>query len=157
MIDDMERFLCCAARLEADAATAYEVLSARMLESNNLQVADLFARFGGFSRMHLAEIRARMRAELGTEPEWKDITQSWPDGYSPENPLAQLDSSAITPRRAIEMALETERKACDFYSAVAGQTRAAQVQEAAQEFAEEEAEHVEHLEKWLHNLDAPVS
>jgi rubrerythrin len=76
----------------------------------------------------------------------------WPDQWSPENPLAHADLDGITPRKAIETALETERRACDFYSMIAGQTRSERVQELAQEFAEEEAEHVEHLERWLGKL-----
>ncbi|HUG99874.1 MAG TPA: ferritin family protein, partial [Gammaproteobacteria bacterium] len=78
----------------------------------------------------------------------------WPDGHSPEAPAAS-DVQRLTVRAALEMALETERSACDFYSAVAGQTRSQQVQELAQEFAEEEAEHVAALERWLERLDSP--
>ncbi len=54
---------------------------------------------------------------------------------------------AANNRGAMETALETERRACDFYSAVAGQTGSERVQELAQMFAEEEAEHVEHLQR----------
>ena len=76
-------------------------------------------------------------------------TFRWPDGSSPENPLAALDQPGLDVPRALQMALALERQACDFYATIAGQTRSEPVQELAQQFAEEESEHVSHLERWL--------
>lgn len=153
MIEDLETFLRLAARLELDAAEGYASLAERMRESGSREVADLFAKFGEFSRLHLAEVHELQREELGREFDTRVDEPTWPDGHSPENPLALAPLSDATPRSAIEMALETERRACDFYSAVAGQTASDRVQELAQMFAEEESEHVEHLERWLERMD----
>lgn len=153
MIDDLEHFLRCATRLEADAADGYAQLATIMADSGNSEVAALFSKFGEFSNLHYEEMLQHQRNELGhclAASDDSDIT--WPDGHSPEDPLEVADLSDLSARQAIEMALETERRACDFYSAVAGQTRSARVQELAQEFAEEEAEHVEHLQRWLERL-----
>lgn len=152
MIDSLELFLRCAATLEADAAEGYVRLAEIMEETDNEDVAALFTKFGEFSKLHLAEVREIQERELGQT--FSDSTASfdWPDSHSPEDPLAHVDLDGITPRRAIETALETERCACDFYSAVAGQTRSPEVQELAQEFTEEEAEHVAHLERWLETM-----
>lgn len=152
MIDDLERFLRLAALLEFDAAEGYAGLAETMRQSGNREVADLFMKFGEFSRLHLAEVRELQREELGREFDVRGDDPAWPDGHSPENPLALAPRSDATPRGAIELALETERRACDFYAAVSGQTASERVQELAQMFAEEEAEHVAHLQRWLERM-----
>lgn len=153
MIDDLERFLRLAARLEADAADGYARLAETMRPDGHVEVADMFAKFGEFSRLHLAEVLELQKDELGRQYDPREDDPQWPDAHSPENPLALAPLDDITPKGAIDMALETERRACDFYSAVAGQTRSDRVQELAQMFAEEEGEHVEHLKRWLRRLD----
>jgi rubrerythrin len=153
MIDEVPLFLAHAVRLEADAAETYERLALQMEERANISVAALFRKFAGYSRQHLGEARARAAREAGGVPELAPQEYRWPDGHSPETPVAK-QINRLTVRGALEMALGTERAACDFYSAVAGQTRSAEVQELAQEFAEEEAEHVEALERWLERLES---
>lgn len=153
MIDDLERFLRLAARLEADAADGYARLAETMRPDGHDDVADMFAKFGEFSRLHLAEVLELQEDELGRQFDPREDDPEWPEAHSPENPLALAPLDDITPKGAIDMALETERRACDFYSAVAGQARSDRVQELAQMFAEEEGEHVEHLQRWLRRLD----
>jgi rubrerythrin len=148
MFNDLGLFLHCAAILEADAARGYDQLAVSMTEKHQFEVAAMFSQFARFSRMHHEEIDSLRCKEL-TESFQAPDTINWPDGESPENPLAIADLEDMTPRKAVEIALETERRACDFYSSVAGQTQSARIQELAQEFAEEEAEHVAHLKRWL--------
>lgn len=153
MIDDLERFLRLAARLEADAADGYARLAETMQADGHEEVAGMFAKFGEFSRLHLAEVGELQKKELGREFDPREDDPDWPDDHSPENPLALAPLADVTPTGAIDLALETERRACDFYSAVAGQTRSERVQELAQMFAEEEGEHVEHLRRWLERYE----
>lgn len=148
MIDDVAVFLAHAVRLEGDAADTYQRLAQQMEERANVGVAELFSRFSGYCRQHLAEARERAIRETGRVPELAPEDYRWPDGHSPETPQPG-DLQKLTVRGALELALDTERRACDFYVAVAGQTRSETVQELAQEFAEEEAEHVAALERWL--------
>jgi rubrerythrin len=155
MIDDVATFLAHAIRLEADAAETYDRLALQMEEQADLAVAELFRKFSGYSSQHLHEARARAAREPGGELSLAPDAFSWPDGRSPETPQPR-NLHTLTVRRALEMALETERRACDFYAGVAGQTCCEHVQELAQEFAEEEAEHVEALERWLARLDQSV-
>lgn len=149
MHDSLEQFLRCAARLEADAAEGYETLAGAIDGRTFGEVKALFVKFAGFSLMHMEEVLEIQRRELAKIYEVDDDRFEWPDGLSPENPLAIVKLEGITPEKALEYALEVERRACDFYSHLAGQTRSSRVQELAQEFAEEEAEHVEHIERWL--------
>lgn len=152
MIDEVAEFLAHAVRLEADAALTYERLAEQMEERANVSVAGLFRQFAAFSRQHLGEARARAIRETGGVPELAPGDYRWPDGRSPETP-ALTEVRRLTVRGALLLALETERQACDFYAAVAGQTRSGEVQELAQEFAEEESEHVAALERWLARLE----
>ncbi len=161
MFDALEQFLRCAARLEADAADGYDTLYHRLDDRLHhrpssetdrrvhAEVQELFRSFARFSRMHLNDVLAIQRRELAREYPVDDDRYVWPDGFSPENPLAVVELDEITPLKALEYALEIERRACDFYAHVAGSTRSAQVQELAQEFAEEEAEHVTELQRWI--------
>lgn len=152
MIEQLEQFLRLAAALEADAEDGYRRLAEVMQEQGHEEVATMFAQFGKFSGLHLAEVLEIQDNELGQRFDPRLDEPQWPAEHSPENPLALAPLVDISARGAIEMALETERRACDFYSAVAGQTSSARVQELAQMFAEEEGEHVEHLERWLARL-----
>jgi rubrerythrin len=152
MIDDEHTFLAHAMRLEEDAALTYERLADLMDARANVSVAELFRKFAGYSRQHLGEARERAIQTTGALLELAPDAYRWPDGRSPETP-AVGDLERLTVRGALLAALETERWACDFYAAVAGQTRSETVQELAQEFAEEEAEHVEALERWLARLE----
>lgn len=153
MIDDIETFLRCAAALEADAAKGYDELGAQMCLAGRDELVKLFMQFAHYSRLHLSEMHGKQREYLGQEFPDDARGFSWPDGYSPENPQAIAELDGMTARDAIETALETERRACDFYSAIAGQTTSELVQELAQEFAEEEADHVNQLQQWLENMD----
>lgn len=153
MIDDVALFLAHSVRVEADAAESYDHLAAEMESQGNAEVAALLRKFGGYSRQHLAEATERAYREAGELLQLEPGDYRWPDGRSPEK-AAAADLAGLTVRAALEIALGAERQACDFYAAVAGQTASAAVQELAQEFAEEEAEHVEALERWLARLDA---
>lgn len=152
MIDDLTEFLDHAVRLEANAAEGYAWLAVYMDSEDNVEAAALFRKLGEFSRMHLAETQQRYRTLVGEFVDLPERDWCWPDGDSPENPRATQPPRTIATRQAIELALGLERDACDFYSSVANQTLNAAVQELAQAFAEEEAEHVGHLERWLSRL-----
>jgi rubrerythrin len=148
MIDELGVFLAHAIRLEADAAESYDRLAEEMEGRANPDVAALFRKFAAYSRMHLADARERAGREVGDLPRLSEQDFHWPDGRSPETPES-ADLKVLEVRGALELALATERQACDFYAMVAGQTRSERIQELAQEFAEEEAEHVKALERWL--------
>jgi rubrerythrin len=149
MIDDLPEFLAHAVRLEANAAEGYDWLAGYMQDQGNVEAAALFRKLGEFSRLHLAETQERYRQLVGEFVDLPGREWRWPDAHSPENPRSVTPARTIATRQAIQLALGLERDACDFYSSVANQTVNPQVQELAQTFAEEEAEHVQHLERWL--------
>lgn len=152
MIDELGQFLQLASKLEADAAAGYDQLADLMQQQGREEVAAMFAKFAHFSRLHHQEVEQLRDQEVSTPGELA-ADPVWPDGHSPENPLALTLAEDMTPRKAVELALETERRACDFYITVAGQSRSSRVRELAHEFGEEEAEHVAHLQRWLTRYD----
>lgn len=153
MIESIAEFLAYAVALEAEAVAGYDALSERMQSSGNAEVAALFTKLGGYSRLHLAETSELYRQHVGREP-GPSAALRWPDGTSPESPGEPGADCPRDVRAALQFALTLERRACDFYSLVANQSRDAGVQELAQGFADEESEHVSHLERWLRKLDA---
>jgi len=148
MTEELIAFLQHAVRLESDAAMGYERLAAIMRGRGKTDLTVLFGRFAEFSRLHLTEVRQRLEAALNGRAE-PPVSWQWPDGATPENPLAALDQPALDVRGALQFAAAMERRACDYYATIAGQTRSEVVQELAQQFAEEESEHVSHLQRWI--------
>lgn len=149
MIENLKEFLFHAVRLESDAAEGYDRLAEQMRATGKDEVAAMFQKFSEFSRLHKAEVEARFHAAGGTPGEEVPSAFRWPDGHSPENPRAVPLAADLNARQAIGIALQMERQACDFYSAVANQSRNAEVQDLAQLFTEEESQHVNYLERWL--------
>lgn len=156
MIEQLPQFLATAVRLEADAQRGYSVLAVRMRQLGQAEVASTFERLGELSRLHLEETSRRLRAVTGPEPEHATSVIVWPDGDSPEDPLSRNAAAVASPRAALELALALERAACDYYSMIANQSRDPAVQELAQTFAEEESEHVDHLQRWLARIEPTI-
>jgi rubrerythrin len=55
----VEEFLAHAIRLEREAADRFDQLAEAMLNCGNREVGKLFRKLADYSRMHLAEARAR--------------------------------------------------------------------------------------------------
>jgi rubrerythrin len=55
----------------------------------------------------------------------------------------------MTTAHAMAMALESETRARDFYAGVAAQAEDDEVRRLAEEFASEEATHVNYVETWI--------
>ncbi len=146
-MNNVEKFLVHAIALEREAARRYEELSAAMQTEGNAELKRFFARMAHFSRLHLAEARAR--GGFRTLPVLAAHEYEWPDGTAPETAGwegvdAQMDGAA-----ALQLALEGERRGHAYYAAIAASTGDAELRAIAATFAEEEAQHVAELEKLI--------
>jgi rubrerythrin len=146
-MNEVERFLAHAVQLEREAARRYEELAAGMLTLGNTALHAFFARMGHYSRLHLAEARAR--AGFRKLPEIAADAFEWPEGISPEvadwaGVDAQMDA-----RSALGVALDGERRGHAYYAAIAATSTDAELRSIAQAFANEEAEHVAELERMI--------
>ncbi len=154
-MDEVERFLAHAIRLEREAARRYEELAAAMLTEGNRELKEFFARMAHFSRLHLATASAR--AGFRDLPPLADGDYRWPDGIGPETADWAGVDSLMDPRAAIELALAGERRGLAYYEAVAASTGDAELRAIAAEFSVEEADHVAQLERWLAASPSPAS
>lgn len=146
-MEDINIFLAHAVELEREAARRHEELAESMRADSNLDVEKFFRQMAAFSRKHLAQAMARGGFHRLPALSAKDYV--WPDGISPE----QFDwigvDAMMGVKYALELALDGERRGHAFYAHIAEITRDPEVKAMALEFAEEEAEHVAELEKWI--------
>lgn len=146
-MEDINLFLAHAVELEREAARRYEELAESMKTEGNREVEQFFRRMALFSRKHLAQ--AVERGGFRDLPALPAQDYQWPDGVSPE----QYDwigvDGMLDVHRALALALDGERRGHAFYAGIATVTRDPEVRARAREFAEEEAEHVAQLEKWI--------
>jgi rubrerythrin/ferredoxin len=146
-IGSVAEFLSYAVRVEEDAAFHYERLSKAMEECGNGDVATLFRQLSDFSKLHLAEARARagkVDATIVLPPDYV-----WPDQATPERPSLLAADPAMKRLDGLKVALQGERRGYEFYRAVVARTKSADIAAAASEFVKEEAEHVKILEAWI--------
>jgi rubrerythrin/ferredoxin len=150
----MDEFLSYAVRVEEDAALHFEALSDAMLAFGNADVAALFAQLGGYSRLHLAEARAKCQRE--------DVTvtlppsSAWPENTTPEKTTLWAGDGGLSRLGALKAALQGERRGFEFYYAIAGTTKDADIRAVAKEFVREEMEHVEKLKQWIEQEEAAL-
>lgn len=146
-MNNLEKFLAHAIELERDAARRFEELAAAMGTDGNAELKEFFGRMAHYSRKHLAQ--AVERGGYREVPTMKPEDFEWPDGTSPETAAWAGVDAFMDARGALELALESERRGHAWYAAVAATTQNPEVRVLAAEFVEEEAEHVELLEKLL--------
>ncbi|HYH19927.1 MAG TPA: ferritin family protein [Azospirillum sp.] len=148
-------FLAHALELENEAAERYEELADSMEAHNNVEVATLFRDLAGYSRKHAAEVK-QVAAEHGPVPkvapwefQWDSTTES------PEAAGFEHAHYLMKPHHALTMALLSETQGNTYYASVAAETKDPEVARLARAFAEEEAQHVTLVRKWLERYPAP--
>ncbi|PZP36588.1 MAG: rubrerythrin [Roseateles depolymerans] len=146
-MDSVEVFLAHSIRLEQEAARRFEQLADAMQTNGNVEAGQLFKRLAAFSRMHLADAQAR--AGFRDIPELAENAYQWPDIESPETAAIWAADPFIGREQALEVALEAESAGLAFYEGIRQATNDPEVRRFAQEFAEEEAQHVAELQRWL--------
>ena len=113
----------------------------------NTDVAKLFAKMAKLEAEHAEMIRDKAGdLEL---PELAPWEFRWSGLEPPEN-IDPLDVHyMMTPRQALELALENELSAMAFFDAVAQGCKDQRVRTLAKEFADDEREHVAWMKEWL--------
>jgi rubrerythrin/ferredoxin len=150
----MDEFLSYAVKVEEDAAIHFEELAMAMAECGNDDVAKLFARLAGYSRLHLEEAKAkcvRFDAVLTLPP-----SSAWPDNETPEKTTLWAGDASLSRLGALKAALLGERRGFEFYYAIAGTTTDAEIRAVAKEFVREEMAHVEELKRWIEQEEASL-
>lgn len=144
---DVNEFLAYAIRLEEMAAARFTELGDAMDSFGNDEVRDLFRKMAHFSRLHLQE--ARDRANFREIPEIPPDAFEWPGMEPPETTAYEGADPQLGPARALELALESEKSGHAFYADIARNTKDPEIRMMAEEFEQEEAQHVAELERWI--------
>ncbi|MGE0052802.1 MAG: ferritin family protein [Hyphomicrobium sp.] len=143
----VEVFLCYAVKLEEEATLRFGHLADSMEAAGNKPVGALFRKLSDYSRMHLQDAKAR--SGFREIPVILPDDYQWPDFESPETAAIWASDPLIAYDEAIEIALESEKRGHAFYKLVHDTTTNPEIKVLAKEFVEEEAEHVQWLEKWI--------
>lgn len=151
---DVATFLAHALAFENEAADRYDELGDSMEVHNNMDVAQLFRRMAGFSRMHADAVKGR--AGDVALPHFKPWEFQWREAEGPEVAQVERTHYLMTPYHCLELALHNERRGLEFYRGVATASTDAEVKRLARQMAAEEQEHVLVLEDWLAKTPAPA-
>ena len=139
--------------IEHDAATRYGELARFAMERGNRSLGALFTHLAARESQHAKSIG--MRTQGLDLPLLKSWQYSWSDAGPPETVAAELGSRIATPRDALTVALEAEQRAHAFYEAVFAAATDPDVKLVAAALAQEEAQHVEWLERALATAPDP--
>ena len=152
----VEEFLAYSILLEKEAAERYGELADSMDSSGNREVGKLFRRLSEYSRLHLADAKAR--AGFRKIPDIRADNLGWSEFESPETAAIWAADPMIGRKQALEIALEAEMAGHDYYSGVRDTTDDPEIRALAAEFAQEESEHVAELKKWIaaHEAGKPL-
>jgi rubrerythrin len=131
--------------IEREAAERYADLARHMDDLGNEDVAELFRRLAVFEAEHLDTLEART-AGL-TIPEIAANGYAWLDAAAPESLARELVYRLLTPRAALEIALDAERRAMKFFQDVKAGADDPALRALAQEMAMEEQGHVAMVEQ----------
>jgi rubrerythrin len=152
-ITELRDLLAIAWQIEADAVERYTVLADQMETHNNPDLVAVFRDLARAETIHRDEIRqqagdidaaeaARLRARLFR-------------GETPEEAEMGAAHYMMTPWHALQMALAGEKQALAFFQQVVATATDAKIREMAEEFVEEEAEHVNLVNRLLRKYPPP--
>ena len=155
-MQSVEEFLAYTVNLELEAATRFGQLADAMESCGNREVGKLFRRLADYSRLHLAEARAR--SGFRDIPKMKPGDFAWPGLESPETAAIWAADPLIGREQALETALEAEMAGFEYYKNIFDTTSDPEIKALAKEFVAEESVHVAELQKWIaaHKAGQPL-
>ena len=140
--------------IEREAAERYAELAERMADLGNREVAALFAVLSAFEAEHLAELQRRTEdVDLPVPPS----RYPWLGEAAPETAARELVFRLITPRDALVIALQAEKRAHAFFEHAGRIAADPGVRALAREMAAEEAEHIELISLMLKLTPEPLA
>lgn len=154
-IDTLVDLFAAAYRIEADAVERYKLLADQMETHNNRELAEVFRDLAKAEGFHAEEIR-RQAGSIDVVAHAQRIG-GWRRGESPEEADLSTAHYMMTPWHALQLALAGEKRALAFFSRIVTATKDPKVKQMAEEFVEEEAEHVNLVHRLLRKYPAPPS
>jgi len=154
-ITSLADLFAVAYRIEADAVERYELLADQMETHNNPELVAVFRDLCRAEKIHRDEIQ-RLAGEIDVVTHARQLP-CWDRGDSPEEVDLGAAHYMMTPWHALQMALEGEKRALDFFTSAMETAKDSQVKKLAEEFAEEEAEHVNLVHRLLRRYPPPAA
>jgi rubrerythrin len=151
MSQTLPDFLAHAIAMEQEAAERYLELADMMEAHRNDEVAKLFRDMCRYSEMHRDSIRARAgTAQLPALRSWQYRWRTPPEVGGEE-----AFDYMLQPYNALKYARGNELRSMKYYRSVAAEAADPELQRLASEFAEEEREHVQALDRRLAHTPRP--
>jgi rubrerythrin len=141
-------------RIEADAVERYDLLAGQMETHNNPELVAMFRDLSRAEGIHRDEIR-RLAGDINVVAH-ADRMGKWGGGDSPEEAELGAVHYMMTPWHALQLALAAEERALAFFTSIAETAKNPEVKKMAQEFVEEEAEHVNLVHRLLRKYPQPA-
>ena len=153
-------------QIEADAVERYDLLADQMATHNTPELVAVFRDLSRAEAIHRDEIR-RLAGDIDVVAHAHSMAK-WKHGESPEAASLGDAHYLMTPWHALRLALAGEERALAFFKSVVESAKDPAIKELADEFVEEEAEHVNLVhrllrkyprpaESWSSDPDPPVS
>jgi rubrerythrin len=152
-ISNLADLLAIAYRIEADAVQRYTLLADQMETHNNRELMTVFRDLARAEGLHAEEIR-----KLSGDPNLAERAEripGWTQGDSPEEVDLGAAHYLMTPWHALQLSLAGEQRALDFFTSIVDTATDAKVKEMAEEFVEEETEHVNLVHRLLRKYPKP--
>ena len=146
----LEELLLHALVMEREAVQRYSQLADMMERIGNSKVATLFEKLARVEARHAEQIEGQIgdhALPILTPSEYR-----WRGLESPENADSDRVFHLMTPRQAMSLVLECEKRARDFFVDVVDDSTDENVRELAAEIAVEEEQHVAWVKNWLAEL-----
>lgn len=154
MPQSIEELMAQALAMEREAVARYGELADMMETHNNPEVAALFRKMAGYEALHAERILADM-GWVEDEPPLTGKPPSWLTAEAPETVPVEEMHYLMHPWHALQLALAAEQRAQEFFTRLAADAATDAIRRAAEEMRDEEAEHVELLQKWLAKVSPP--
>ncbi|HEY4774665.1 MAG TPA: ferritin family protein [Xanthobacteraceae bacterium] len=140
-------------QIEADAVERYDLLADQMDTHNNPELAVVFRDLSRAEAIHRDEIR-RLAGDIDVIAHARRMAK-WGRGESPEQADIGAAHYMMTPWHALQLALAGEQRALAFFQSIVGATKDPEIKKMAEEFVEEEAEHVNLVHRLLRRYPEP--
>lgn len=147
--------LTAAYQIESDAVERYGVLADQMETHNNPELVVVFRDLARAEGIHAEEIR-RLAGDIDVAAR---IERNGPilQGETPEQADLASMHYLMRPRHALLLALDGEKRALAFFTSILDTAKNDDVRKMAAEFVEEEAEHVNLVQRLLRKYPADDS
>ncbi len=133
--------------IEREALDRYTEFAQRMEETGRKDIAVVFRMLAGYEVEHLETLRRR--TDGIPLPALASGTYQWRDASAPETPARDLVAGLVSPRHALAIALDAEKRAQEFFRHVHRTAADPALRALAQEMAAEEGSHIALVEREL--------